>query len=55
MFINKIAKFAPVWTTVIKIRVIFVHKSLTEHVLYTTCHKVIASATAFQLLQKFKI
>ena len=30
MFVNKTAKFAPVWTIIIKIRAIFVHKSLTE-------------------------
>ena len=27
------AKFAPVWTTILKIRVIFVHQILTEHAL----------------------
>ena len=31
MFILKIAKFAPVWTTIFKIWAIFVHQTLTEH------------------------
>ena len=35
MFIYKTAKFAPVWTTILKIRAIFVHQTLTEHALYT--------------------
>ena len=34
MFSLKIAKFAPVWTTILKIRAIFVHQTLTEHALY---------------------
>ena len=34
MLIYKTAKFAPVWTTILKIRAIFVHQTLTEHVLY---------------------
>ena len=33
MFIYKSAKVAPGWTTDLKIRVIFVHQTLTEHVL----------------------
>ena len=33
MFIYKTAKFAPVWTTNLKIRAIFVHQTLTEHAL----------------------
>ena len=33
MFIYKTAKFASVWTTVLKIRAIFVHQTLTEHAL----------------------
>ena len=39
MFIYKTAKFAPVWTTVLKIRAIFVHQTLTEHALLfiSTC------------------
>ena len=28
---NQIAKFAAVWTTILKIRAIFVHQTLTEH------------------------
>ena len=36
MFIYKTAKFAPVWTTVLKIRAIFVHQTLTEHTLCET-------------------
>ena len=31
MFIYKTAKFAPVWTTLLKVRVTFVHQTLTEH------------------------
>ena len=31
MFIYKTAKIAPVWTTFLKIRAIFVHQMLTEH------------------------
>ena len=31
MFIYKTAKFTPVWTTILKIRAIFVHQTLTEH------------------------
>ena len=34
MFIYKTAKFAPVWTTILKIHSIFVHQTLTEHTLY---------------------
>ena len=30
---NQTAKFAPVWTTILKIREIFVHQTLTEHAL----------------------
>ena len=33
MLIYKAAKFAPVWTTILKIRAIFVHQTLTEHTL----------------------
>ena len=33
MFIYKTAKCAPVWTTILKIREIFVHQTLTEHAL----------------------
>ena len=33
MFIYKPAKFAPVWTTLLKIHVIFVHQTLTERAL----------------------
>ena len=33
MFIYKTTKFAPVWTTIPKIRGTFVHQTLTEHVL----------------------
>ena len=33
MFIYKAAKLAPVWTTVLKIREIFVHQTLTEDAL----------------------
>ena len=33
MFAHKTAKFAPVWTIVLKKRAVFVHKSLTEHAL----------------------
>ena len=29
----KTAKFAPVWTTILKIWAIFVHQTLTEHTL----------------------
>ena len=31
MFTYKTAKFAPVWTTILKIRAIFVHQTSTEH------------------------
>ena len=34
MFIYKTAQFAPVWTTILKIRAIFVHQTLTEHAIY---------------------
>ena len=34
MFICETAKFAPVWTTILKIRAIFVHQTLTEHALW---------------------
>ena len=34
VFIYKTAKFAPVWTTILKIWAIFVHQSLTEHACY---------------------
>ena len=34
MFICKTAKFAPAWTTILKIRAIFVHQTLTEHALW---------------------
>ena len=34
MFIYKNVKFAPVWTTTLKTRAIFVHQNLTEHALY---------------------
>ena len=33
MFIYKTAEFAPVWTTILKIQMIFVHQTLTEHAL----------------------
>ena len=33
MFIYKIGKFALVWTTILKVRAIFVHQTLTEHAL----------------------
>ena len=36
MFIYKTAKFAPVWTTILKMRAIFVHQTLTEHALCVT-------------------
>ena len=36
MFIYKTAKFAPVWITILKIRAIFVHQTLTEHALCNT-------------------
>ena len=31
MFIYKPDKFAPLWATILKIRAIFVHQTLTEH------------------------
>ena len=31
VFIYKTAKFAPVWTTIFQIWVIFVHQTLTEY------------------------
>ena len=34
VFIYKTAKFTPVWTTIHKIRATFVHRTVTEHVLY---------------------
>ena len=34
MFIYKTAKFAPVWTIVLKIRTIFVHQTVTEDALF---------------------
>ena len=38
MFIYKTAKFASVWTTILKIQTIFVHQTLTEHhALYSEC------------------
>ena len=33
VFSHKTAKFAPVWTIILKIRAVFVHQSLTEHAL----------------------
>ena len=33
---DQTAKFAPVWTTILKIRAIFVHQTLTEHALYVS-------------------
>ena len=36
IFIYNTAKFAPVWTTILKIRAIFVHQTLTEHVLFNS-------------------
>ena len=40
MFIYKTAKFAPVWTTTLKIRSILVHQTLTE---YAICPKMKAN------------
>ena len=40
VFSHKTAKFAPVWTIILKIRAVFVHQSLTEHAL-TLSHGVI--------------
>ena len=34
MFVYKTAKFAPVWTTILKIRAIFVRQTLTEHAIF---------------------
>ena len=34
MFIYETAKFAPVWTTTLKIRESFVQQTLAEHALY---------------------
>ena len=34
MIIYKTAKFPPVWTTILKIRRVFVHQTLPEHVLF---------------------
>ena len=34
MFIYKTAKFASVWTIILKIRAIFVHQTLTKYGLY---------------------
>ena len=34
-FIYRSATFAPIWTTILKIRTIFVHQTLTEHALYS--------------------
>ena len=34
MFIYKTAKFAPVWTIILKIRTIFIYQTLTEHALF---------------------
>ena len=31
LLVNQAAKFAPVWTTILKIRAIFLHQTLTEH------------------------
>ena len=39
MFIYKTAKFAPVWTTVLKIWAIFVHRASTEHALSRKLNK----------------
>ena len=33
VFIYKTAKFAPVWSDILKILAIFVHQTLTEHAL----------------------
>ena len=37
----KTAKLAPVWTTILNIRAIVVHQTLTEHALYYYFHKVL--------------
>ena len=37
---DQTAKFAPVSTTILKIRAIFVHQTLTEHALYTEIQSV---------------
>ena len=37
---DQTAKFAPVWITILKIGAIFVHKTLTEHALFTLSHVV---------------
>ena len=34
MFIYKTAKFALVWTTILKTQATFVHQTLTEHALF---------------------
>ena len=34
IFIYKTTKFAPVWSTILKIRAIFVHQTVAEHALY---------------------
>ena len=31
---DETAKFATIWTTILKIRAIFVHEALTEHAVY---------------------
>ena len=39
IFIYKTVKFAPVWTTILKIRAISVHRTLTEHNMLFLCGK----------------
>ena len=40
MLMYTTAKFASVWTTILKIRVIFVHQTLTKHALFILNHVI---------------
>ena len=43
MFIYKTAKFALVWTTILKIRAIFVHQTLSEHALFGESSEIVGN------------
>ena len=40
IFVYKTAKFAPVWTILLKIGAVYVHQTLTEHALYLTLNGI---------------
>ena len=56
MLICKTAKFAPVWTSIIKIGAIFVHQTLTEHALlhFFTIFKTSIINLPIEYLQIFR-